>query len=104
MALTGDAIDAQEALRIGLVSLLAEPQTLMANALVLAQRIALNSPQILRWTKRLMRAARQGTVSDALDAAGLLQGRAHHTPDHEQAVRAFFEKRLPVFADSGVLE
>ena len=62
-----------------------------------AQRIAANPPQVLRWTKQLLQQARTGTLDEALDAAAQLQGLAHHTADHHEAVAAFFEKRPPVF-------
>lgn len=97
MAFTGDAIDAAEALRIGLVSRLVEPQALLDEALALAARIAANPPQVLRWTKQLLLQARTGTLDEALDAAGHFQGLAHHTVDHAQALAAFFEKRAPRF-------
>lgn len=98
MALTGDTLDAQQALATGLVSRVVEPGRLLPEALALAQRIAANPPQVLRWTKQLLRQARTGTLDDALDAAGRLQGLAHHTADHAEAVAAFFDKRTPVFS------
>jgi 2-(1,2-epoxy-1,2-dihydrophenyl)acetyl-CoA isomerase len=97
LALTGDTIDAAEALRIGLVSRVVSAETLIDEALALAQRIAANPPQVLRWTKQLLLQARTGSLDEALDAAGRLQGLAHHTADHAEAVAAFFEKRPPVF-------
>ncbi len=97
LALTGDTIDADEALRIGLVSRVVEPGRLLGEALALAGRIAANPPQVLRWTKQLLQQARTGTLDDALDNAGRLQGLAHHTADHAEAVAAFFDKRAPVF-------
>lgn len=97
LALTGEAIDAQEALRIGLVSKVVAPEQLLDEALALAQRIAANAPQALRWTKQLLLQARTGTLDEALDAAGRFQGLAHHTADHAEAVAAFFEKRPPRF-------
>lgn len=97
MALTGDTIDAEQALRIGLVSELTDGAELLPRAFALAQRIAANPPQVLRWTKHLLRQAQTGTLDAALDEAGQLQGLAHHTLDHAEAVRAFFEKREPVF-------
>ncbi|WP_119155358.1 crotonase/enoyl-CoA hydratase family protein [Caldimonas tepidiphila] len=97
LALTGDTIDAAEAERIGLVSRVVEPEALMDEALALAQRIAANPPQVLRWTKQLLRQAQTGTLDEALEQAGRLQGLAHHTADHAEAVAAFFEKRAPVF-------
>ncbi len=97
LALTGDAIDADEALRIGLVSRVVAPELLMDTALALAQRIAANPPQVLRWTKQLLRQAQTSTLDEALDQAGVFQGLAHHTADHTEAIAAFFEKRPPVF-------
>jgi enoyl-CoA hydratase/carnithine racemase len=97
MTFTGDTLDAHEALRIGLVSRVVEPDQLMVAALELAQRIAANPPQVLRWSKQLLQQARSGSLDEALDFAGRFQGRAHHTRDHEEAVRAFFDKRAAVF-------
>jgi len=98
LALTGDTITADEALRIGLVSRVVAPEALLDEALALAGRIAANPPQVLRWTKRLLRQAQTQTLDEALDAAGRLQGLAHQTDDHREAVAAFFEKRPPVFS------
>lgn len=97
MALTGETLGAEEALRIGLVSRVVAPEALIDAALELAGRIAANPPQVLRWTKQLLLQARTGTLDEALDTAGRFQGQAHHTADHAEAVAAFFEKRPPVF-------
>lgn len=98
LALTGDTISADEALRIGLVSRVVAPEELMPAALELAGRIAANPPQVLRWTKQLLRQAQAQTLDQALTEAGRVQGLAHQTADHHEAVNAFFEKRKPVFS------
>jgi 2-(1,2-epoxy-1,2-dihydrophenyl)acetyl-CoA isomerase len=97
MALTGDPIDADEALRIGLVSRVVPPDALLGEALRLAERVAANPPQVLRWTRLLLQQARTSTLDEALHAAGRFQGLAHHTADHVEAVTALFEKRAPRF-------
>lgn len=97
LAFTGTTISADEALAIGLVSRVVPAEELRDQALVLAARIAANPPQVLRWTKQLLREARHSTLDQALDAAAQLQGQAHHTEEHTEAVNAFFEKRTPVF-------
>lgn len=102
MAFTGDAIDAEEALRFGLVSRVVAPDALLDEAFRLAERIAANPPQALRWTRQLLQQARTGTMDEALNAAGRLQGLAHHTPDHAEAVSAFFEKRAPTFTGAAI--
>ena len=102
LALTGDTIDADEALRIGLVSRVVPAEDLLKEAMALAQRVAANPPQVLRWTKQLLQRGRTCTLDEALDTAGDLQGQAHHTADHAEAVAAFFEKRAPVFGAEGL--
>ena len=97
LALTGDTINADEALGIGLVSRVVAPEALMDCAMRLAERIAANPPQVLRWTKQLLQQARTGTLDEAIDTAGRFQGLAHHTKDHTEAVASFFEKRAPIF-------
>ena len=97
LALTGDTIDADEALRIGLVSRVVAPEGLLPEALALANRIAAHPPQVLRWTKQLLQQARMQTLDEALDEAGRLQGLAHQTQDHAEALAAFFDKRAPQF-------
>ena len=93
LALTGDVIDAAEALRIGLVSRVVEPEALMKEALALAGRIATNPRQALRWTKQLLRQGQHSTLDQALDQAAVFQGQAHHTAEHAAALAAFFEQR-----------
>lgn len=97
LAFTGEVIDAEEALRIGLVSRVVEPNELLGEALSLAQRIAVNPLKVLRWTKQLLLHSRSSTLDEALDKASHIQGLAHHTVDHAEALAAFFEKRSPVF-------
>jgi len=97
MIYTGETLDAAEALRIGLVSAISEPENLLADALALAQRMAVNPPGVLRWSKQLLQRAQTSTLDEALTAAGRFQGLAHQTADHAEALHAFFEKRPPIF-------
>ena len=91
MALTGDAIDADEALACGLVSRVVPAAGLLDAAMALAGRIAANPPKAVRWTKSLLRQARTGTLEEALVAAARVQGHAHQTEEHAEAVASFFE-------------
>ena len=97
LAFTGDTIDAQEALRIGLVTRVVPPDVLLEEALALAGRIAANPSQALRWTKQLLLQSHDVSLDEALDQAGRLQGLAHQTADYAEAVASFFEKRPAVF-------
>jgi 2-(1,2-epoxy-1,2-dihydrophenyl)acetyl-CoA isomerase len=100
MAFTGESVNAQEALQIGLVSKVVPSEELLNEAMGLAARIAKNPPQALRWTKELLQQSRTSTLYDALKRAGEFQGLAHQTADHQEAISAFFEKRSPVFGQS----
>ena len=93
LAFTGEAVDADKALQIGLVSQVVEPDELMSAAMDLANRIALNPPHVLRWTKRLMKDAQRDSLDDTLAKAASYQAIAHGTEDHAEAVSALLEKR-----------
>jgi enoyl-CoA hydratase/carnithine racemase len=90
-------IDAQEALRCGLVSQIAPPGELMAAAYALARRIAANPGPSLRLTKKLMREGQHLRLDSLLELSAAYQALAHQTPHHEEAVRAFIEKRPAKF-------
>lgn len=97
MILTGDAIDAVTAREWGLISAMVEADQLMEEARKLAERIAVNPPQVVRMTKQLMRQSQQQSLDMSLDSAAAMQSIAHHTEDHDEAVRAMLEKRPPHF-------
>ena len=50
-----------------------------------------------RYMKRNMRLAEEGTLAEALDAEAFGMMRCRETEDHQEALRAFVEKRAPVF-------
>lgn len=93
MAFTGDTIDAATALAWGLVSRVVPADALMAEATALARRIASNPPEVLRWTKRLIREGQHTRLDTILQMSAAFQALAHHTADHREAIAAFFEKR-----------
>lgn len=100
LALTGEMIDAAEALRLGLVSRVVEPEGLMACAMEMARKIAANSPHAVRMTRRLLREAGRLTLEQTLELSAAYQALAHSTDDHAEAIDAFIEKRPPVYRGS----
>ncbi len=97
MALTGDTIDAAQALAWGLVSRVVPDDALMPAARALAQRIAVNPPHAVRMTKRLLREGQSMSLESLLHLSAAMQSLAHATADHKEAVAAFNEKRPPKF-------
>jgi enoyl-CoA hydratase/carnithine racemase len=97
MALTGDAVSAEEALAIGLVSRVVPDDQLLPEALLLAARIAANPRHATRLTKRLMRESSRARLDEILELSGALQALLHTTQDHVEAVDAMLAKRAPDF-------
>jgi enoyl-CoA hydratase/carnithine racemase len=97
LALTGDMIDAAEALRIGLVSRVVPDAELLDAARAIGLRIAANPTQAVRMTKRLLWEARTASLDTVLQMSAACQALAHHTDDNREAMAAFFEKRPPQF-------
>lgn len=97
MSLTGDMLDAAEALACGLVSRVVPDTDLLSEAHKLAAKIAANPPHAVRMTKRLLWEARRSDLATVLEMSAAMQAVAHATSDHEEAVNAFLEKRKPVF-------
>ena len=98
MAFTGDAVDADEALRCGLVSQVVPGDGLLPAAKALAARIAANPPHVVRMTKRLLHASRLISIDATLEMSAAMQALAHATADHGEAVAAMLEKRAPIFS------
>ncbi|HQY71050.1 MAG TPA: crotonase/enoyl-CoA hydratase family protein [Pseudomonadales bacterium] len=97
LALTGDQIDAATALEYGLVSRVVPDAQLMDAARAVAMKIAANPPHAVRMTKRLLREAQVSTLPNILELSAAMQGLAHQTTDHDEAIAAFVEKRAPAF-------
>ncbi len=97
--LTGDTIDAGDALACGLVSRVVPADKLMDEARALAGRIARNPGPTMRMTKRLLREGQHMKLDTLLEMSAGYQALAHKTPQHKEAVMAFIEKRKPVFTD-----
>lgn len=97
LALTGDLLDAQEALAFGLVSRVVPDVELMDMARTIARKIASNPPHAVRMTKRLLREGYRASLANILEMSAAMQAMGHATADHDEAVSAFLEKRAPTF-------
>ena len=98
MCLTGRMVPADEAMRMGLVSAVTEPDDLLPTAIAKADEIANNPTRAVMMIKELLR---KNPMEDDLDAVmereGLRDQIARRLPDHAEAVAAFIEKRDPNF-------
>lgn len=97
MLLTGDRIDAAEALRIGLVSDVVEPGRLMEFALELARRIEANGPLAVRAIAAMSQRTFELPLSQAIAFEQAMWGLLRDTQDRAEGRRAFGERRDPVY-------
>ena len=93
MSFTGDLLDAQQALAIGLVSKVVPAASLLDEARALAERMAANPGQALRMTKRLMREAQTSRLDTVLELSAAYQALTHTSEEHDTAVAAFLDRK-----------
>jgi len=93
MVLTGRTVDADEALKMGLLLKVVKPELLMTSALEIAKEIASKSRETLIITKRLLKSTDTLGYEDHLNLCSANQGMLHQAPAHEEALKAFFNNK-----------
>lgn len=94
---TGDTIDAARALELGLVNAVVAPEELMTEANKLAGRIAAGPPVAIALSKRAIYHNEEVDLRAGLEFETFAQTLCRDTEDSKEGVRAFMEKRAPVF-------
>lgn len=97
LAMVGDPVLADEALRIGLVGRVVAADQLLAEAQALARRLAGGAPMAIAATKWLLEDAWTSDLDTALEAEATTQGQLGSSADHAEGLAAFREKRPPRF-------
>ena len=95
--LTGDALDAREAERIGLVNFVVPPERLAEEALAFARRLAAGAPLAVRYTKLAVNKRLKDALNVAVDTSTALELVTFKSDDHREALAALREKRAPRF-------
>jgi len=98
LCLTGEMIDAAEALRVGLVQKVVPLDGLLDEARRIAGLIASKAPLAISASKRAVVDGAAMNLDDALALEALLFGQAVTTEDFREGSRAFLDKRKPSFA------
>tara|TARA_B100001750_G_scaffold176966_1_gene145223 strand:- start:66 stop:848 length:783 start_codon:yes stop_codon:yes gene_type:complete len=94
---TGKMIDAAEALRIGLVNSVHEPDALMGAARASAEMICANGPWSIELAKKVILKGRDKGLSDANRLEAIAFGRCFESPQQKEGMQAFLEKRPAKF-------
>jgi len=98
LCFTARKVSAEEALSLGMVSYVVPHDELMAKAQSMAGEIAKGPPTSLAMIKTLLNKSLDSSLDQMLEFEGFAQTIAYITPEHEEGVAAFKEKRDPEFA------
>jgi len=94
---TARRFDAQEGVRLGVITRVAEDPH--AEAMALARTIAANSPDAMRAAKRLMNLMADAQTAEILLAESVEQTRLIASENHRETRAAANEQRAPIFRD-----
>lgn len=97
LIMLGDKINAVDAQQMGMIYKVCDDETLQQDGLQLARTLAAMPTKAIGLTKRLLNESMCNTLEKQLEQEGKLQVEAALTYDYNEGVKAFLEKRKPVF-------
>jgi enoyl-CoA hydratase len=95
---TGELMTAQKAAEMGLINHCVPHDELDSRVQAFAEQLAHGPIRAISWTKSAVNAPLRALVSANMDTSLALEGLSSQTQDHQEAVRAFNEKRKPSFS------
>jgi 2-(1,2-epoxy-1,2-dihydrophenyl)acetyl-CoA isomerase len=102
LAMLGEPLDAERAEAWGLIWKVADDALLQQEAEALTAHMATLPTMALGQMKRMFTASATNTLDAQLDLEQELQGIASHSADYAEGIRAFLERRSPVFKGRSV--
>ncbi|MSO90075.1 MAG: enoyl-CoA hydratase [Acetobacteraceae bacterium] len=97
---TAEMLDARRIAALGLANRVVPDDTLEEETMALARQLASGPRVAWRYMKRNLKAAEEQPLADLLDLEANGMRITRDTDDHQEAARAFVEKRAPVFRGS----
>ena len=97
LLLSGRIVDSEEAFRLGLINWVVPGEELPTFTRAKAEELRDAAPVSLRWVKEAVALAENGSLQDVLDFEANAQLACFATEDRREGIRAFLEKRRPVF-------
>ena len=97
LMMLGEKIPAEEAARMGMVYKIFPDDTFAENAMNIASYLSQMPTKGLAYTKQLLSRSFESTIEEQLQDEDIYQQRAANTEDFKEGVKAFLEKRIPLF-------
>lgn len=97
MMLMGEAIDAERALQIGLITRIVDASDLLVEAQRMAEHLASFAPFVPRTMKAMVHFGMEASLAGALMFEKYAQGALVQTEDKQEGISAFLDKRKPEF-------
>ena len=97
LMMLADKVNAQDAMAMGLIHRVAEAGKLLEDATTLARQLATRPTRGLGLIKRALNASATNGLDEQLALEAQLQAEAGSTADYREGVKAFLEKRAPLF-------
>ena len=94
---SGDFVEAEEAYKIGLLDDLVPAERLEEETMAFARRLAQGPPIALRLDKMMIYKGLETDLETALAFQTACENITLHSQDHVEGIRAFAEKRKPIF-------
>ncbi|WP_150696659.1 enoyl-CoA hydratase/isomerase family protein [Pandoraea terrae] len=93
----GERLSAERCVNLGLANRVVPTDVLLKEARALAEQLAQRAPLALRYAKQVLRKVMKMELDDAISYEAALQNRLVRSEDAKEGIRAFLEKRQPVF-------
>ena len=97
MLLMGDTINAEKALKIGLVTRVVLQEDLISEVIKMSDQLSQFAPFVPRTIKAIVNFGMEGSLAGALMFEKYAQGALVQTEDKKEGIDAFLEKRKPIF-------
>lgn len=97
MLLMGEAVPAERAIQIGLVTRIVEAEELIPEVRRMADHLATFAPFVPQFMKAMVHQGMEGSIAAALAMEKFAQGALVQTEDKTEGINAFLEKRTPTF-------
>ena len=97
LTMLGDKITAQQAVEYGLIYKVFPDEGLVSESEKIATQLAAMPTKGLGYTKRLLNASLNNNLQEQLNQEEAIQDMAAKTYDYNEGVKAFLEKRKPIF-------